>query len=75
LAGSVLSFAQLVVSSVFIEHDPSGIIANPAKLGLALLSLIFDVIFLVQKYFLFPGRSIEEGKDPDEEEQLEDEDT
>ena len=41
LTGSILSFTQLVVSSVFIEHDASGIIANPAKLGLALLSPLF----------------------------------
>ncbi|WVN88210.1 uncharacterized protein L203_103411 [Cryptococcus depauperatus CBS 7841] len=53
MAGSVLSLAQLVISSVYIGHDPSGIIANPAKLGLSNLTLVFDLIFLVQKYWLY----------------------
>lgn len=67
LTGSVLSFAQLVISSIWIEKDPSGIIANPAKLGLSLLSILFDVIFIVQNYVLYPNRKIdEEGEeDPD----------
>ena len=58
----MLSFAQLVISAIFIEHDPSGIIANPAKLGLAGLSVTFDIVFLVQKYLLFSGRSIEDSR-------------
>ncbi|EAL23549.1 hypothetical protein CNBA1960 [Cryptococcus deneoformans B-3501A] len=53
IIGSVLSFSQLVISSVFIDHDPSGIIANPAKLGLAGLSFTFDLVFIAQKYWLY----------------------
>nr|XP_019046176.1 hypothetical protein I302_04916 [Kwoniella bestiolae CBS 10118]OCF25106.1 hypothetical protein I302_04916 [Kwoniella bestiolae CBS 10118] len=53
LIGSVLSFAQLVISSTIINNDPSGIIANPAKLGLSFLSLTFDLVFIFQKYWLF----------------------
>ncbi|WVQ72613.1 hypothetical protein IAR50_002171 [Cryptococcus sp. DSM 104548] len=56
LVGSVFSFSQLVISSVLIDNDPSGIIANPAKLGLAALSLGFDLIFLFQKYYLYRKR-------------------
>ncbi|WVF71616.1 hypothetical protein IAT40_006424 [Kwoniella sp. CBS 6097] len=55
LIGSVLSFAQLVISSTFIDHHPSGIIANPAKLGLSFLSLTFDSVFIAQKYWFFAG--------------------
>jgi hypothetical protein len=55
LIGSILSFAQLVISSVFIAHDPSGITANPAKLGLSGLSASFDVVILAQKYVFFRG--------------------
>lgn len=51
-----------MISSIFIEHDPSGIVANPAKLGLAGLTVVFDVIFLIQKYWLFPGRTIADAK-------------
>jgi cystinosin len=50
LTGSIFSFTQLAVSSIFIENDPSGIIANPAKLGMALLSLSYDVVFIWQNY-------------------------
>jgi hypothetical protein len=64
MTGAVLSFAQLVVSSVFIAHDPSGIVANPAKLGLSALSFSFDVVFILQNYVFFRGRRIE---DPDED--------
>lgn len=53
MIGSVLSFAQLVISSIFIAHDPSAITANPAKLGLAGLSASFDTIILAQKYIFF----------------------
>jgi cystinosin len=53
LGGSILSFAQLVISSIFIEHDAGGIIANPAKLGLSGISLTFDIIFLLQRYYWF----------------------
>lgn len=63
LTGSVFSFLQLVVSSVFIEHDSSGIIANPAKLGLAGLSVSFDLIFLVQKYWFFRRHERAEEED------------
>jgi hypothetical protein len=53
-----LSFAQLVISSLFIAHDPSGITANPAKLGLSGLSAVFDAVLLAQKYVFYrKGRS------------------
>ncbi|WVQ99276.1 hypothetical protein IAU59_006408 [Kwoniella sp. CBS 9459] len=70
LVGSVLSFAQLVVSSTFIDHHPSGIIANPVKLGLSIFGLFFDLVFIVQKYWSFPvhkGEEEAEGGAGDEE--------
>jgi cystinosin len=57
LAGGVLSLFQLVISSIYIEHDASGIIANPVKLGLAFQSIVFDVIFLIQKLYLYKDAS------------------
>jgi hypothetical protein len=53
LTGGVLSLLQLIISSVFIAHDPSGIVANPVKLGLSIQSIVFDIIFLVQKLYLY----------------------
>ncbi|WWC61749.1 uncharacterized protein I303_104334 [Kwoniella dejecticola CBS 10117] len=63
LIGSVLSFAQLVISSIFVDGDPGGIVANPAKLGLSFLSLTFDLVFIVQKYWVFRN----EGKEDERE--------
>jgi len=51
--GGLFSFLQLVISSVFIERDPGGIIANPAKLGLSFLSVLFDTIFILQKFYFY----------------------
>ena len=50
--GGSLSLLQLVVDSA-LQADWSGITANPLKLGLANISLLFDVIFIVQHYVLF----------------------
>jgi cystinosin len=66
LTGSFLSFTQLAVSAIFIEHDPLGIVANPAKLGLSLLSVVFDMVFVIQNYWLYSARRV---KSEDEEEQ------
>ncbi|WWD17419.1 hypothetical protein CI109_101860 [Kwoniella shandongensis] len=68
IIGSVFSFAQLVISSIYIEHDPSGIIANPAKLGLSGLSLSFDLIFLAQKYWLYKEKDSERATSAGDEE-------
>ncbi|WRT66245.1 uncharacterized protein IL334_003198 [Kwoniella shivajii] len=70
LIGSIFSFAQLVVSSIYIDGDAGGIIANPAKMGLSALSLGFDLIFIIQKYWFFANTSKEDevqGGSGDEE--------
>ncbi|EMC94379.1 hypothetical protein BAUCODRAFT_111210 [Baudoinia panamericana UAMH 10762] len=50
--GGVLSMLQLVIDSA-LQADWSGLTGNPAKFGLANISLGFDVIFLVQHYVLY----------------------
>lgn len=57
LTGGVFSLLQLVISAALIDHQPAGIIANPGKLGLAILTIVFDLIFVVQKYWLYPAQS------------------
>lgn len=54
MTGGFLSLFQLVVSSVFIDHQVEGIWANPGKLGLSLLTIGFDCAFIVQNYVLYP---------------------
>ena len=63
LIGGVLSIAQLVIDSS-LQSDWSGITGNPVKLGLANVSIIFDVIFMVQHFILYKvGKVKEDGLD------------
>jgi cystinosin len=44
--------AQLFLDA-FVSADFSGIVGNPAKFGLSLLAMGFDVLFMVQHYVLY----------------------
>ena len=50
--GSILSLLQLVIDSS-MQGDWSGITSNPAKFGLGNISLVLDIIFLIQHYILY----------------------
>ncbi|KAI5369983.1 Putative lysosomal cystine transporter [Septoria linicola] len=50
--GGILSLSQLVIDSS-LQSDWSGLTGNPLKFGLANISLIFDVIFIMQHFVLF----------------------
>ncbi|GAA5822479.1 hypothetical protein JCM3770_000662 [Rhodotorula araucariae] len=50
--GGVLSLAQLVLDS-WLDDDLRGILGNPGKLGLSVLALAFDVLFMVQHFVLY----------------------
>ena len=52
VSGGVLSIIQLVIDSS-LQNDWSGLTGNPAKFGLGNITIIFDVIFLVQHYILY----------------------
>lgn len=47
-----MSIAQLGIDS-YLQKDWSGITGNPAKLALGNVSIFFDVIFLIQHYWLY----------------------
>lgn len=51
-SGGVLSLLQLVIDSA-LQADWSGMTGNPVKLGLANISLIFDIMFITQHYVLY----------------------
>ena len=53
LIGGVLSLVQLVIDSA-LQSDWSGISGNPVKFGLSIVSIFFDVIFVIQHYVLYP---------------------
>lgn len=67
LAGGVLSLVQLVIDSSF-QNDWSGITGNPVKLLLGNITIISDLIFIVQHYILYRGAS--EGTKPDGDEEV-----
>lgn len=68
--GGVLSLLQLVIDSA-LQADWSGISGNPVKFGLGIVSLFFDIIFMVQHYVLYRGKELpREVQETDETEPL-----
>ncbi|PVI03345.1 hypothetical protein DM02DRAFT_652623 [Periconia macrospinosa] len=65
-AGGWLSLGQLIIDSS-LQNDWSGITGNPIKFGLGNVTIVFDIIFILQHYVLYrhPPKSLE---DEDEEE-------
>ncbi|PVU97196.1 hypothetical protein BB561_000693 [Smittium simulii] len=53
LIGGVLSCAQLLIDAV-IEGNIRLAFNNPAKLALAIISVSFDILFVIQHYILYP---------------------
>ena len=53
--GGVLSVAQLLLDSS-LQNDWSGVTGNPAKFMLGNISILFDVVFMVQHYVLYGSR-------------------
>jgi cystinosin len=60
LAGGMLSFAQIGLNAV-ARADLSVITGNPAKLGIAAISIGFDIVFILQHYVLYRGSSSAAG--------------
>merc|ERR1712008_154879 len=53
LMGGLLSLLQIVGDCAAME-DWTGITGNPAKISVALVTICFDLLFLVQHYLLYP---------------------
>lgn len=51
-SGGVLSLIQLLIDSSFTK-DWSGVTGNPAKFLLSNVSIVFDLLFMVQHYVLY----------------------
>jgi cystinosin len=69
LSGGILSLLQLILDSS-LQNDWSGVTGNPVKFGLSFISLLFDAIFIVQHYWLYPDR---QGAQPLKTNQTDDE--
>ncbi|KAH8700652.1 putative L-cystine transporter [Talaromyces proteolyticus] len=62
LSGGVLSIGQLILDSSF-DADWSAVTGNPIKFLLGNVSIIFDVLFVVQHYILYKDRTDKESDD------------
>lgn len=62
--GSVLSLLQLIIDSSLM-NDWSGITGNPVKFGLANISLVFNTIFFIQHWVLYPEPKVQEDGEED----------
>lgn len=58
ITGGMLSLSQLIVDGL-ANNDIASVFGNTSKLGLALVSMVFDVLFLVQHFVLFRDRQPE----------------
>ncbi|PHH80645.1 hypothetical protein CDD82_1627 [Ophiocordyceps australis] len=56
LVGGFLSLLQLALDS-YRQHDWSGVSGNPVKLALGNASMLYDSVFMVQHYVLYPHRA------------------
>ena len=55
LLGGVLSFSQLAYDGWGRASFTEMLMGNLGKIGLGLISVVFDVVFLVQHYLLYPA--------------------
>ena len=61
LAGGLLSFGQQFVDAIN-QGDWSIIYGNPVKLGLALISIAFDLIFMSQHYICYRHQAVDDDE-------------
>ena len=61
-AGGIFSILQLLIDSS-LQADWSGVTGNPVKFGLGNVSILFDIIFMLQHYVWYPTSSKEVGID------------
>jgi hypothetical protein len=51
-SGGLLSVAQLLLQCA-VKSDFTQILGNPVKFGLGFVSLLFDIVFMVQHYMVY----------------------
>lgn len=51
--GGLLSIAQQILDGVLM-HDFSAVTGSPVKFGLGLISLFYDIAFMIQHFILYP---------------------
>jgi len=56
LTGGVLSFVQLMIDA-YRSDDWTSVTGNPVKFALSWLSILFDIVFIVQHFVLYPDHT------------------
>uniref|UniRef100_A0A914DC29 Cystinosin n=1 Tax=Acrobeloides nanus TaxID=290746 RepID=A0A914DC29_9BILA len=59
--GGFMDIAQMVLQAINTD-DWSGFYGDPVKFGLGLVSMVFDVIFMIQHYILYRHPKIDSEK-------------
>jgi cystinosin len=69
--GGILSMMQLGIDAS-VQHNWRDVIDNPVKLGLANISIFFDLIFITQHYLLYHQKGVrkESGEENDGQQPL-----
>jgi LCT (Lysosomal Cystine Transporter) family transporter len=62
-AGGVLSVTQMLIIA-YNADDYSGFYGNPTKFLLGQVSVVFDVLFMLQHYVWYPQTKADKDKDP-----------
>ena len=57
LIGGISSILQMVAIS-YNENDWSSFIGNPTKFGAGLLSILFDILFILQHYVFYRQKDL-----------------
>lgn len=52
--GGSLDILQMILQAINVS-DWSSFYGNPVKFGLGLISIIFDIVFIIQHYILYRG--------------------
>ena len=60
LIGGSASLLQMVFIAVN-NDDPASLTGNPGKLGTGVVTVVFEIIFLVQKYLVYPTNKLGPG--------------
>ena len=55
ITGGILSITQMLLELILIKNA----LLNSVKIGLGITSLVFDAIFILQHYYLYPKISSE----------------
>ncbi|MBW0467240.1 hypothetical protein O181_006955 [Austropuccinia psidii MF-1] len=59
--GGIFSLAQMLLDAG-LDNEWDSMTSNPGKLGVALLAIGFDVVFMLQHYILYPQTSLSDDQ-------------